>query len=56
MYYGKIDFYSMTGEVMETISYKTKDEYEKEIKDSSEIGRPINPRCLKYENSEEIER
>ncbi len=45
-YYGKIDFYSMKGKVMETIYYETKEEYNKEIRDSCEIGRPINPKIL----------
>jgi hypothetical protein len=46
-YYGKIDFYSMKGEVMETIYYETEEAYRKEIMDSYEIGRPINPERFK---------
>lgn len=45
-FYGKIDFYSMKGEVMETLYYESKEEFYREIKDSYEIGRPINPQLL----------
>lgn len=45
-FYGEIDFYSMKGEVMETLYYENKEEFDKEIKDSYEIGRPINPQIL----------
>ncbi|PWL55839.1 MAG: hypothetical protein DBY38_00675 [Clostridium cadaveris] len=45
-YYGKIEFYSITGKVMETIYYETEEAYRKEIMDSYEIGRPINPQKL----------
>lgn len=45
-FYGKIDFYSMTGEVMESLYYEDKVEFDKEIKDSYEIGRPIHPQVL----------
>ncbi|UZQ48871.1 hypothetical protein [Clostridium kluyveri] len=46
VFYGKIDFYSMTGKVMETIYYENREEFYQEIKDSYEIGRPINPTVL----------
>lgn len=45
-FYGKIDFYSMTGEVMESLYYEDKEEFDKEINDSYEIGRPIHPQVL----------
>lgn len=45
-FYGKIDFYSMTGKVMETLYYENKEEFYKEIKDSYEIGRPIYPEII----------
>lgn len=41
-FYGRIDFYSMTGMVMETIYYTNKEEFDRELHDSFEIGRPIN--------------
>jgi len=61
IFYGKIDFYSMKGEVMETIYYETKEEFYQEIKDSYEVGRPINPtvlskdKCLERDFDEEDE-
>jgi hypothetical protein len=45
-FYGKIDFYSMKGEVMESLYYEDKEEFDKEINDSYEIGRPIHPQVL----------
>lgn len=45
-FYGKIDFYSMKGEVMETLYYDDKEEFDREIQDSFDIGRPINPEIL----------
>jgi len=45
-FYGKIDFYYMKGEVMETLYYKDKEEFDREIRESYEIGRPINPQIL----------
>ena len=44
MYYGRIDFiYNNNGkcEVGETMYFKDKKSFEKEIEDSVEIGRPI---------------
>ena len=38
----KIDYYSMKGEVMETL-YFTKSEFYAEVKESNDIGRPIKP-------------
>lgn len=52
-WYGKIDFLSMKGEIMETIHYDTEDEFNKEIKESYEIGRPIAPKIFKVEEYEE---
>ena len=49
-FYGKIGFYSMNGEVMEILYYENKKEFDKEIKDSYEIGRPIRPQILAKDN------
>lgn len=46
IYYGMIEFYSMTGKVMETLYYETEEEYREEIRESFEIGRPINAQRL----------
>jgi hypothetical protein len=60
-FYGKIDFYSMKGEVMETIYYESKEEFYQEIKDSYDVGRPINPtvisedKCFERDFDEEEE-
>lgn len=51
-WYGKIDFLSMKGAVIETIHYDTEDEFNKEIKESYEIGRPIVPKILKDKERE----
>ena len=40
-YYGKIDYLYSEG-IGETLYYKNKKAFEKEIHDSNEIGRPIN--------------
>jgi len=48
-FYGRIDFYSMKGEVMESLYYDNKEQFDKEILDSSEIGRPINPKIISEE-------
>lgn len=45
-FYGKIDFYSMKGAVMETLYYDNKEEFDREIQESYEIGRPIKPEIL----------
>lgn len=55
IYYGKIDFYSMKGEVMETLYYGDKKEFDIEIKDSYEIGRPIRPQILNDDKYIEID-
>jgi hypothetical protein len=54
--YGKIDYLSMNGKVMESLYYKTQKEFENEIKDSREIGRPIISHILKKQNELERER
>ena len=41
--YGYIDFLSPTGKVGQTINYNDKEEFDKEVKESYEIGRPIDP-------------
>lgn len=48
-FYGRIDFYSMKGEVMESLYYDNKEQFDKEILDSCEIGRPINPKIISEE-------
>ena len=53
IFYGKIDFYSMKGEVMETTYYESKEEFYKEMEDSYEIGRPINPKILSYDEKQQ---
>jgi hypothetical protein len=61
-YYGKIDFYSMTGKVMETLYYESEEEYRKEIEESIYIGRPIDPQrlapnqCIEDDFEDEMER
>ena len=45
-FYGKIDFYSMKSEVMETLYYDNKEEFDRVIQDSYDVGRPINPQIL----------
>ena len=58
--YGKIDYlYDDKGitKISETLYFKTKKEYEKEIHDSVEIGLPITPtKYVELENEEERER
>lgn len=47
-YYGHIDFLGSGGIVGETIYYKDKESFDKEVYESSEIGRPID--CHVYEH------
>ena len=57
-YYGKIDYLYQNKlgntDIGETLYYKSKKAFEKEIKDSNEIGRPIGI-TLKQEIEKEIE-
>jgi len=49
-----IEYLSCSGKVIETINYKNIIDFEKEIRESYDMGRPIN---FKYEEDEkEIER
>jgi len=48
VYYGQIDFSSNTGEVGETIYYKDKPSFDKEVSESNYIGRPIQSQV--YDN------
>lgn len=45
--YGEINFLSCKGEVGETIQYSNKEQFEKEIHASNEIGRPITINIIK---------
>lgn len=53
-YYGHIDYLGNHGVVGEIMYFKTKDEFDKEVHDSFEIGRPIT--CHVYEEENELER
>ena len=53
--YGKIEYLSNKGNVGETMYFKDKKSFEKEIHDSNEIGRPINPVKV-IDNEDERER
>lgn len=50
VYYGKIDFYSIKGEVMKTLYYDDNEEFDKELKDSYKIGQPINGQIIPCDN------
>lgn len=45
-YYGKIDFLGNSGNVGETIYFKDKLSFDKEVSESQEIGRPIVPKVF----------
>ncbi len=54
LYCGKIHFLGSGGEIGETIYYKDIKEFEKEVKDSQEVGRPIS--FIKLHTKEPLEK
>jgi len=42
MNYGKID-YLYSGGIGETVTFKNKAKFEREVRESNEVGRPITP-------------
>lgn len=50
VFYGKIDFYSMKSEGMKTQYYDDNEEFDKEVKDTYQVGETINAQIISRDN------